>query len=181
MVYELPTFEHLGKAGSAVLGDWQVNFIASFFGGTPIDVTSGVNTAGLASPGPQRPDLVPGVPIYLDNDNDPTTWLNPKAFALPPPGSFGNLGRGLIRGPGIKNVDASLSKNWRFGERYNIQFRAEAFNIFNHPNFVGVDTALTFVNNINDPNFGKPANGSFGTLNATQPPREFQFGLKFSF
>jgi len=181
MVYEMPSFERLGKVGSALLGDWQLNFIGSLYGGTPIDVTSGVNTAGVATSGPQRPDLVPGVPIYLDNDNDPTTYLNPAAFALPAPGSFGNLGRGLIRGPGIKNLDASLSKNWRFGEHYNVQFRAEAFNIFNHANFIQADPTLAFQNNQNDPNFGHVTNGSFGTLNGTLAPREFQFGLKFSF
>src|SRR6185369_399080 len=125
MVYELPHFEHLGDVGSTILGDWQVNFIASFYSGAPVDVVSGVNTAGLASAGPQRPDLVSGVPIYLDNDNDPTTYLNPAAFSLPGVGSFGSLGRGLIRGPGIANLDASLSKNFHIGERFGIQFRAQ--------------------------------------------------------
>jgi hypothetical protein len=122
------------------------------------------------------------VPIYLDNDNDPTTWLNPAAFALPAAGSFGNLGRGAIRSPKIVNVDFSVNKNWTFGERYGLQFRAEFFNVFNHPNFVGWDPALNFGNNITDAaNFGRPTNGNFGRLNATQQPREIQFGLKFSF
>jgi hypothetical protein len=114
-----------------------MNVIASFYGRTPLDITSGANTAGLSGTNSQRPDLVPGVPIFLDNDNDPTTLLNPAAFALPAAGTFGSLGRGIIRGPGIRNVDFSLNKNFPFGERYSIQFRAEAFNIFNHPNFIG--------------------------------------------
>ncbi len=181
VVYELPAFEGLGDIGSAILGDWQLNGIASYFGGQVIDVTSGANTAGTAGANAQRPDLVAGVPIYLDHDNDPTTWLNPAAFALPAAGSFGNLGRGSIRSPKIVNVDFSVNKNWNFGERYGIQFRAEFFNLFNHPNFVGWDGALNLQNNITDANFGKPTNANFGRLNATQQPREIQFGLKFSF
>lgn len=181
MVYVLPSVERWGKAANAVLGDWQVNFIASFFGGIPVDVTSGANTAGLSGNTAQRPDRNGNVPLYLDNPNDPTQYLNPAAFTLPAPGSFGNLGRGTVRAPGLKNVDVSLSKNWRFGERYGVQFRAEAFNFFNHPNFINLSSGLAFQNSILDPSYGLPTNGSFGTLNATQPPREIQFGLKFSF
>jgi hypothetical protein len=180
-VYELPSFDGLGDIGSAVLGNWQLNTIFTALSGTPLDVVSGANTAGLAVAGALRPDLVPGVPIYLDNDSDPTTWLNPAAFALPAAGSFGNLGRGAIRAPKIINIDLSVNKNWSFGERYGIQFRAEFFNVFNHPNFIGLDTNLALENNITNANFGRSTNGVFGRLNATQAPREIQFGLKFSF
>jgi len=181
VVYVLPSAEHLGSIGNAILGNWQVNGIASFFSGTPVDVTAGANTAGISGAGNQRPDLVAGVPIYLHDPNNPTQFLNPAAFALPAAGTFGNLGRGSIRGPGIDNVDLSFVKNFRIGERYGVQFRAEAFNLFNHPNFVGWDTALSFENNATNANFGHPTNGGFGTLNATQSHREIQFGLKFSF
>jgi hypothetical protein len=67
-------------------------------------------------------------------------------------------------------------------ERYNLQFRAEVFNLLNHTNFIGFNTALNFGGNQNDPNnFGRPTNGSFGTLNAAQTARQLQFGLKFGF
>jgi hypothetical protein len=181
VVYELPGFEDLGDAGNAILGGWQVNGIFSAYSGQPIDVTSGANTAGESGAGSQRPDLVPGVPIYLDNDNDPTTWLNPAAFQLPAVGTFGSLGRGMVRSPKIINFDLSVSKNWSFGERYGMQFRAEFFNLFNHPNFVGWDPALNFENNINQPAYAQPTNAGFGTLNTAQAPREIQFGLKFLF
>lgn len=181
VVYLLGDFDNLGSVGSAILGGWQINGIASFYSGQPVDVTSGANTAGLIGSTGQRPDLVAGVPIYLDNPGNPTQFLNPAAFALPAPGTFGNLGRGVIRSPGIQNVDISLVRNFSFGERYGIQFRAEGFNIFNHPNFVGWDTGLSFENSLANPNFGHPNNGGFGTLNATQSHREFQFGLKFTF
>ena len=87
-----------------------------------------------------------------------------------------------------------MQKNFYIGEKYRIQFRAEGFNIFNQVNFIRWDnpdastsSSLAFdgVQFLGDgspnPNFGKPTNGAFGTLGAAQPPREFQFGLKFSF
>jgi hypothetical protein len=59
--------------------------------------------------------------------------------------------------------------------------RAEAFNLFNHPNFVGFDTALNLQGNATQTNFGRSQNAAFGTLNATQSHREIQLGLKFNF
>jgi hypothetical protein len=181
-VYELPSFKRWGSVADQVLGAWQFNAIASFVGGTPINVLSGANTAGLRTGNFQRPNLVPGVPIYLHN-GDKRQFLNPAAFSLPGVGQFGNLGRGSIRGPSTKNVDFSINKNWRFRERYGIQFRAEMFNAFNHPNFGSneIDPNLNIVQNKNDVNFGKVTNGNFGVIGAGyRGPREIQFGLKFS-
>ena len=180
MVYVLPSLKSWGSVAHRVLGEWQLNGIVSYFGSTPIDITSGVNTLGTGGNAGQRPDLVPGVPIYLDT-GDPTLHLNPAAFALPPPGRNGNLGRGAVRGKPLTNVDFSVNKNWTLRERLGLQFRAEFFNIFNHPNFVGFNTGLGFVGNLNDPNFGQITNGGYGTLNATQRPREIQFGIKMTF
>jgi hypothetical protein len=165
VVYVLPKFTQWGKAAEYILGDWQINGIASYFGATPIDVTTGVNTLGTAAAVGQRPNYT-GAPLYLDN-GDPTRHLNPAAFAVPAPGQLGTLGKGSVRGKAIMNVDFSLAKNWRFKERYGFQFRAEFFNLFNHPNFVGFDTNL--------------ANSSFGTLNNAQSSREAQLGIKFTF
>ena len=82
---------------------------------------------------------------------DSTVHLNPAAFARPAPGQLGTLGKGSVRGKAITNIDFSMAKNWRYNERYGFQFRAEFFNIFNHPNFVGFDTDIR--------------NCTFGTLN----------------
>jgi hypothetical protein len=179
-VYELPRFTDWGPVGEHVIGGWQINGIYSYFGSTPIDITSGVNTLGTSSNTGQRPDLVPGVPIYLEGP-DSTLHLNPAAFRLPPPGRNGNLGRGRIRGTPISTFDFSMNKNWRFKESLNLQFRAEFFNLFNHTNFTGFNTALNFQGNSTDPNFGQITNGAFGSLNFAQRPREVQFGLKFGF
>jgi carboxypeptidase family protein len=180
MVYVLPSFKRWGGVARHLLGDWQLNTIVSYFGSTPIDVTSGVNTLGTSSNTGQRPDIVPGVPIYLDSA-DSTLHLNPAAFRLPPAGRNGNLGRGAIRGKPLTNVDFSVNKNWTIRERMGFQFRAEFFNLLNHTNFTGFNTGLNFNGNATDPNFGQITNGAFGTLNATQRPREIQFGVKFTF
>jgi len=170
-VFALPSLKNRGSLVSNIFGDWQLNGILTLLSGIPLDVTTGLNGNyfGLASsaPGGFRADLVPGVPIYLDGP-DKTKYLNPAAFALPAPGVFGNLRRGVVRQPGLKNVDFSVAKNWKVHERYGIQFRAEMFNLFNTTNFNG------FVNGLN-------TGTVFGTLNSDRGPRNIQFGLKFNF
>jgi hypothetical protein len=165
VVYGLPSFKNWGKAAQFILGDWQFNGIASYFGSTPIDVIDGVNTLGTAVAFPQRPNYT-GAPLYL-NTGDSTQHLNPAAFAVPAAGQLGSLGRGSVRGKPITNIDFSMAKNWRFKERYGIQFRTEFFNVFNHTNFTGYDLDTR--------------NNSFGTLNFAQAPREIQLGIKFTF
>jgi hypothetical protein len=96
-------------------------------------------------------------------------------FSAPCLGCVGNLGRNTFLGPGYWNLDTSLFKNFRLSDRFHLQFRAEAFNVFNHTNFL---LALPSVgpsgnNRIDSPQFGKAA----GTFN----PRNLQFGLKLNF
>jgi hypothetical protein len=189
-VYVLPAFKNQGAFVSNILGDWQVNAIVSLLDGTPVDVTSGVDTAGLGTAGTQRPDLVPGQPIYLKGDNK-LKYLNPAAFRIPDAGRFGTLGRGAVVGPGIANVDFSLNKNWRVRERIGLQFRAEMFNLFNRANFTNaLNPGLSFQNSAfiadggvikPNPDFGKSGNTGFGSFSATRGPREIQFGLKLTF
>jgi hypothetical protein len=174
-VYVLPQFKHLGTVGSALLGDWQLNTIASFYSGTPLNIFSGADTAGLGGAGSQRPDLVPGVDIYATG-NDPLQIINPAAFRIPAQGTIGSLGRGSVRGPGSKNVDFSVAKNWKVRERVGLQFRAEMFNVFNFVNFRGHN--LSVAGGGIENNF---SNGGFGRANSTRGPREIQFGLKLSF
>ena len=101
--------------------------------------------------------------------SNPTTsqWFNTAAFAFPAPGTFGNAGRNILEGPGFQNVNMSLLKNTRLNERVNLQFRAEAFNLFNHPNF-----------NLPDNFLGSP---TFGRITSARDPRHIQFGLKLLF
>jgi Carboxypeptidase regulatory-like domain/TonB-dependent Receptor Plug Domain len=185
-VYLLPAFKQQGAIVNNILGDWQVNAIVTLLDGTPVDVRSNADTAGLGEAFSQRPDLVPGQPIYLESSNK-LKYLNPAAFALPGVGKFGTLGRGAVVGPGVANVDFSLNKNWRVRERFGVQFRAEMFNLFNRANFIGngptnpLDVALSLQNNASQSTFGQSTNPAFGSFRGTRGPREIQFGLKLTF
>jgi hypothetical protein len=92
-----------------------------------------VNTpSGGASRNVRRPDFVPGVNPYLNNDR---SILNPAAFAAPAPGTFGNVPRNALRGPNFKQFDLILNKRFKFSETRSIEFRTEVFNLFNRTNF----------------------------------------------
>jgi hypothetical protein len=178
-VYVLPSFKKWGKAADAVAGGWQMNTIISYYGGIPLDVYTGQNPnffglAATPSNGGFRPNLVPGQPIYLTT-SDNTQYLNPAAFALPAPGTFGTLSRGTVRQPSLTNVDFSMNKNFALTERYRLQLRAEFFNIFNHPQFNG------FNNTVFNSGLVVSRNGAFGFLNSDRGPRNIQFGVKMSF
>ncbi len=92
-----------------------------------------VNTPrGGASRNVRRPDFVPGVSPYLNNDRN---LLNPAAFAAPAPGTFGNVPRNALRGPNFKQFDLVFNKRFPIREKMNVEFRTEVFNIFNRANF----------------------------------------------
>lgn len=92
-----------------------------------------VNTpSGGASRNVRRPDLVPGVNPYLSNDR---LILNPAAFTTPAPGTFGNVPRNFLRGPGFKQFDLVFNKRIKFSESMNLELRTEIFNVLNHTNF----------------------------------------------
>jgi carboxypeptidase family protein len=95
-------------------------------------------------------------------------WFNPSAFGFADPGQFGNAGRDVVRGPGITSIDFSLHKDFPISETKRFEFRAEFFNLPNHPNFKNPDNAVD--------------GGRFGTIFATRTdPRDIQFALKFVF
>jgi hypothetical protein len=128
--YDLPSLNRLRKFGSG----WQLNTIISVQSGRPIPIANSTDTSGRFYFN-QRPNVVPGVNPILPNWTPSTGYLNPLAFVQPAFGTFGNLGRDSIFGPGLSNVDFSVTKNTRLTERLNLQLRCEFFNIFNHPNF----------------------------------------------
>jgi len=124
---------------------WQLNTVITAQSGRPIPLVSANDTSSFPNPNfntqsnfHQRPNLVPGQPIINSNwesSPDGLGYLNGNAFAQPPDGTFGTLGRNAIYGPHFWNVDFALAKKIRFRESIDLQFRAELFNIFNHPNF----------------------------------------------
>jgi outer membrane receptor protein involved in Fe transport len=139
LVYELP-FGH-GKrwvtsgAAARVLGNWQTNAIVLLRSGQPYTLLTNVDSANIGALGGAnrtRPNLTgnPGLPHPR-----PEMWFNAGAFAPPAPFTFGNLGRNSLRSQAYQDVDLSLFREDRITERIRTQFRAESFNIFNHPTF----------------------------------------------
>ncbi|HEY0319568.1 MAG TPA: TonB-dependent receptor [Pyrinomonadaceae bacterium] len=181
-----------------IIGNWTAVAFADFQSGKPIDLSitrpdivyidatgnifstpapgrqAVLNTpGGGASIGVRRPDLIPGVNPYLRNG---LSYLNPKAFAIPAPGTFGNLRRGELRGPGLKAIDLVIRKQFFKGDNVPAaEFRFEVTNLFNWvnfnrpsatlPNVLGTDAAR------NELQPGKPftsaSAGTFGLLNRT--------------
>ena len=140
-VYQLPIgpgrghWNMQGVAGKLLAG-WQVSGIVSARTGLPINILVTRKASDMLDGNSrnQRPDRVPGVALYPANQTI-NNWLNPAAFAVPAKGTWGNLGRNAARGPGYWETDTALEKSTPIGERVNLTFRAEAFNLFNHPNF----------------------------------------------
>ncbi|HJU54193.1 MAG TPA: TonB-dependent receptor [Pyrinomonadaceae bacterium] len=159
----------------------------------PTGFTAVVNTpGGGASRNVRRPDLIPGVNPYL---NDDRTLLNPAAFAIPEPGTFGNLPRNALRGPNFRQFDLILNKRFRLTETTNIEFRTEVFNIFNFTNFASPSSTLNNAlgTGANQLQPGQPftqaaAGSTFGLLRQTVERtvglgtnRQIQFALRLNF
>ncbi|HXA52616.1 MAG TPA: TonB-dependent receptor [Candidatus Acidoferrum sp.] len=217
-----------GPLAKALLGGWQVGTLFNARTGLPIDVeiaraaivyrnnntgvitTAPVVTNGVVQTTPlvnvpgggqsrntARPDLVPGVDPYIHNQG--WLYINPAAFAMPQPGTFGNLARNALRGPGISQLDLTFSKKFAIGETRNIEFRAEGYNILNSPVYQapnynttsGSQARLADASGVIQP--GQPftaatAGGNYGALTQTVSNtvgsgtnRQFQLALRFNF
>jgi len=134
VVYELP----FGRGSH--FGGWQISAVASVHSNVPFTPVLSFDNADLQSLlTSERPDLVgspyKGVCPNGTRLGTPSCWFNPSAFALPPPGQFGNAGRNILRGPGFAQFDVALQKAFQLREGTKITFGAEAYNLFNHPNF----------------------------------------------
>ncbi|HKP73434.1 MAG TPA: TonB-dependent receptor, partial [Pyrinomonadaceae bacterium] len=174
--YELPFGagrDYLNNDGmlTTLLSGFQLNGIVTLQSGRPFTVAllqeidnsnTGRSTLGFGAN--DRPNVT-GDPVL--GQRTPEQWFNTSAFAFPAFGTFGNSGRNILDGPSYKNVNASLLKNTRLGERFNLQLRLEAFNLFNHPNF-----------NLPDNFLGSP---TFGQILSARDPRHLQFGAKLLF
>jgi hypothetical protein len=166
-IYELPVGRgkrfgsNLNRAADAVLGGWQVSGISTFKSGIPLGIATGTNNTNSFGGG-QRPNLVADPHV-----SHPTIdrWFNTDAFDQPPPFTFGDVPRYMpnLRAPGYNNWDLAIQKWWARKERLRVQFRAEMFNAFNHPNFYAPNQTM---------------GGGFGMIFGTYPARDVQFGLK---
>lgn len=161
-----------GLMGTMVSG-WQLASTGLIRTGIAATVGIGVNTSGNTDTTNQRPNYNVGVSQYLP-DPSVNGYLNPAAFSIPAAGTYGDLGRNTFFGPGYAQEDVSLIKNTAIRERMNLQFRAEVFNVFNHPNFD--EPQLTF----NTSSFGLILN-TFGRTLGSGVNRDIQLGLKLTF
>jgi len=206
----------------ALLGGWDIGGIVNARSGLPIDVritrpdfvyidaagtvfnnpavgrTAIINTPnGGSSRNVRRPDLVSGADPFVTSSG--LLFLNPAAFATPKPGTYGNLERGSLHGPGFNQVDLVLAKHFPFGATTrNAEFRIEIFNVFDRANFSNPvatlpnalpTNATTEANKVQPGQaFTNAAAGAFGTLTSTVgrtvglgTPRQVQFAFRFNF
>jgi hypothetical protein len=190
-IYELPfgTGQRwLTEPGIAnrLFGNWKFSGILTLQSGQPFTVTRGVDQSGtgtIALGDIDRPDLVGNPNVGGPVAGNPgciapaqvhtvANWFNPCAFAAAP-GEFGNAGRNILIGPDFKDTDFSVLRDIRLGrESRLLQFRAEFFNLFNHPNF-----------DLPNSNFDTSTFGALQSANefGGRPPRQVQLGLKFIF
>jgi hypothetical protein len=186
IIYELP----FGRGSR--FGGWQLSAVASVHSNLPFTPVLAFDNAGVQSLlTSERPDLV-GNPYtgICPNGNrvgTPTCWFNPSAFALPAPGRFGNAGRNILLGPAFAQFDLALQKSFQLREGTTIALGAEAYNLFNHPNFgvpSNTQSPLTLGGNgeavFKDAtgNFANNAGRIFSTVGAG---RQVQLTARFSF
>ena len=156
----------------ALLGGWQFNGVFSAYSGRPYTLTASDSTLNM--PGNlQTPDQVETEVEKFGLVGDDGTWFDTSAFARPTGVQFGSVGRNTMSGPGVVNLDLSLFRTFRITERFNLQFRAEAFNLSNTPHFANPEE------DINSSNFGRILETQ--AADALGRSREFRFGLRLAF
>jgi hypothetical protein len=197
-VYQLPF--GLGKPMlnqhgivSAIGGNWQLTATALARTGFPVNVLMPTSyTAPDGNSGTQRPDLVPGVSLTPPGGRTVAEWINPAAFTTPVITAtkwYGNAPRDLLRGPGTWQIDMGSCKTFILTERAQLEFRAEFYNIFNHPQ-LGQPQATCNLSSSNPTGcptgFGSIVNTVNTSVSPISPvgsgtPREMQFALRLEF
>jgi hypothetical protein len=166
--YQTPKITRFGKVGDAVLSDWAANSIVSIHNGLPINVTSDVdsNMDGVTN---DRPNQIGNASLSGGRSREQkiAQWFNPAAFVAAPAGTYGNVGRDSLTGPGFANADISFFRNFPIHEQQNLQFRAEMFDAFNHGNLENPTSDLKST--------------VVGQITSVYAARVVQFGLHFSF
>jgi hypothetical protein len=173
--WALPAWRNASRAVAFVANGWQLNTITSLSTGTPFTVYDSANVS-LQGSAPEISGFYSSRPNLISKPNTgqphtPDQWVTRAPFQQLNPvtqaGQFGNEGRNVVRGPGMANVDLSLFKYFKMGENGRAQFRAECFNLLNHPNF-GLPE-----NDLKSP--------AFGQILQAGPPRLLQLAVKFIF
>lgn len=169
--YEIPAIPKIPR----IIGSgWQINGLTVLRSGLPVTVTCGCdsNGNGIAN---ERADIVPGVTQTPAGKDLPTRQFNIAAFAIPKPGTVGNSGRNILRGPAALNTDFSLFKNFQVRERGVIQLRGEAFNLLNTPEYSQPGANLS-----SPATFGRSLS-TIATIGGFTSNRQIQLALRYNF
>ena len=161
LTYRIPWLRDHGGLLEALAGGWEISSKYRFQSGQYFTAT------GNSSIGNRRADYLGG---EVDIDGTETRWFNTDAFANPPNDRRGSATVGQIEGPSFRQLDMSMRKDFRFGGRYHVTPIFDVFNVFNTVNYGN------FAGSSLDAN-----NAAFGSLTTAQPPRQFQFGVRFDF
>jgi hypothetical protein len=175
--YELPfgTGKHFASGAGGVMdrviGGWQWNGILQIQSGFPFTPQIGSNTSGNGDTfNPDVPNVNPAftgdVILGVDGFKKKGKYFDTSAFLTPIAGTYGNVARGSLIGPGTTNFDMSLFKGIKITENWNAQFRVEAFNLFNHANFTKLTATI---------------GSTGGTIGAAAQARQLQLALRLSF
>jgi Carboxypeptidase regulatory-like domain/TonB dependent receptor len=163
-----------GGVLSAIAGGWQVNNIVSIQSGTPFRVTDSGTSLNVDGTSDQRPDMVKSEVKILGGVGPRQKYFDTTAFQAVPNNAnrFGTAGWSILRGPGITTWDFGLFRRFQVTERFDLQFRAEAFNFTNTPIFSNPQGSFT--------------SSAFGEISSTNensyaPNRQFRFGLRIGF
>jgi hypothetical protein len=172
--YELPVgkgkpFLNSSRIADLLLGGWHVGGIVTFRSGFPFSPLMGYDPSNTGSNGLLRTDRIANGNLPAGK-RSPDLWFDINAFPVPTGYRFGNAGKNILDGPGEKTADLSVRKMFSLTERFNLEFRAEAFNGFNHAVFAQPDNYIT------------DGPGAAGVITSTViPQRQIQFGLKLHF
>ncbi|WP_353068454.1 carboxypeptidase-like regulatory domain-containing protein [Tunturibacter empetritectus] len=189
IIYDLPFGKgkafgsNMGTVGDTLIGNWQVTLIERISSGFPVPLIDSSNQSGAGfnaggnGNNYNRPDQIPGCNTHASHSAPNYLWINPKCFAFPAAGELGDANRVPVSGPDFVNTDFSLIKQFRLPREMGLNFRAEFFNLFNHPQYGSP---------IADINFAAPPQGqvsdSFGKVTSTvNNPRLIQLALKLNF
>jgi hypothetical protein len=169
-IYQLPATNRLGPVAGRLVNGWSVNSIVTWQGGFPLNIVSGRDNA-FSGTGGQRADFLGGN-ADLGNSGRPhnemiSRFFDTSRLTVNAIGTFGNLGRNVLRGPRLLNTDFAAIKDTKMTERTSLQIRSEFFNVFNNVNFGGP------VTNVSSPQFGR--------ITGAGNPRILQFGAKILF
>jgi hypothetical protein len=186
-IWDVPTFKNLTGVADTVLNGWQIAGIGQMRSGNPLTVFVQANRSrSLWAPslgpgiGSDRPSIAPGFTFDSAVIGSPDGYFNPAAFVLQPAGTLGSLGRGTFIGPNLRTFDLSAIKTFylpQLSDGARLQFRMEAFNIFNRANFAP-PSLVAFNGTTNN----EPVLSSFGRIRSTvTSARQIQFGLRLTF